>query len=359
MAFARLSIDRLLALRKLPDFDVILLYREIFPIGPAVVERLLARRGHPPIVFDFDDAIFLPAVSHANRFISALKYPGKVKTIIRSADHVITGNDYLASYAEQYNRSVTTIPTCVYTDRFVPRADGARSATPPVVGWIGSPTTAIYIADLAPVLRRVAETDAFVARISGAGAAIEMPGVRMENARWSLDDEVRLFNTCDIGVYPLTDDEWSRGKCGFKAIQFMACGVPVVGSAAEAVRRHPRRRRSPVPAVLSTIPEGRRRTTSARPRLARDHEGNARRGRRCIRGRFPQHIRGTDARRTAPSGSCRHDVARDGADGRTVDSEARIRRLPSRHPSGLSRRVRAVLGDARRQSRQGRTDGVW
>jgi len=231
MAFARLSIDRLLALRKLPDFDVILLYREIFPIGPAVVERLLARRGHPPIVFDFDDAIFLPAVSHANRFISALKYPGKVKTIIRSADHVIAGNDYLASYAERYNRSVTTIPTCVDTDRFVPRADGARSATPPVVGWIGSPTTAIYIADLAPVLRRVAETDAFVARISGAGAAIEMPRVRMENARWSLDDEVRLFNTCDIGVYPLTDDEWSRGKCGFKAIQFMACGVPVVASA--------------------------------------------------------------------------------------------------------------------------------
>ena len=151
--------------------------------------------------------------------------------IIRSADHVIAGNDYLASYAERYNRSVTTIPTCVDTDRFVPRADGARTATPPVIGWIGSPTTAIYIADLAPVLRRVAETDAFVARISGAGAPIEMPGVRMENARWSLDDEVRLFNTCDIGVYPLTDDEWSRGKCGFKAIQFMACGVPVVASA--------------------------------------------------------------------------------------------------------------------------------
>jgi glycosyltransferase involved in cell wall biosynthesis len=231
VTFASLALKRLDSLRDASQFDVVFIYREIFPIGPALVERLLALPGRPPVVFDFDDAIFLPSVSDANRFIGALKQPGKVKTIIRVADHVIAGNDYLAAYAQRFNRAVTTIPTCVDTDRFVPRAAAAPAGAPPIVGWIGSPTTATYVNDLAPVLRRVAATDRYVLRVSGTGTAIEMPGVDIDSVRWSLEDEVRLFNSCDVGVYPLTDDEWSRGKCGFKAIQFMACGVPVVASA--------------------------------------------------------------------------------------------------------------------------------
>src|SRR5262249_11920335 len=174
-------------LRDALQFAAVFIYREIFPIGPALVERLLALPGRPPVVFDFDDAIFLPSVSDANRFIGALKQPGKVKTIIRVADHVIAGNDYLAAYAQRFNRAVTTIPTCVDTDRFVPRAAGAPAGAPPIVGWIGSPTTATYVNDLAPVLRRVAATDRFVLRVSGAGTAIEMPDVEVENVRWSLD----------------------------------------------------------------------------------------------------------------------------------------------------------------------------
>src|SRR2546430_16382292 len=120
------------------------------------------------------------------------------------------------------------IPTCVDRERFVPsvRHDpGALSSdtSVPVVGWIGSPTTASYIRGLAGVLRRVAERQPFVLRVSGAGEPLAIPGVRVENRTWSLNEEVALFNTCDVGVYPLADDEWSKGKCGFKAIQFMAC----------------------------------------------------------------------------------------------------------------------------------------
>ena len=100
-----------------------------------------------------------------------------------------------------------------------------------MLGWIGSPTTAEYLDPLAGVFRRVAERHPFILRISGAGAPVVMPGVTVENERWSLEREIDLFRTCDIGVYPLKDDEWSRGKCGFKAIEFMACGVPVVASA--------------------------------------------------------------------------------------------------------------------------------
>jgi glycosyltransferase involved in cell wall biosynthesis len=234
--FAALSVKRLDSLRDSSRFDLILIYREMFPIGPAFVERLLAARGRPPVVFDFDDAISLRSVSDANQLIAALKQPGKVSSIIRHSDHVIAGNEYLADYARRFNPAVTMIPTCVDTDRFVPAAEALQSETPDpsrelVVGWIGSPTTALYIRGLATVLRRVRERHPFVLRISGTGEPLTIPGVDVDNRPWSLHGEVELFNTCDVGVYPLADDEWSKGKCGFKAIQFMACGVPVVAAA--------------------------------------------------------------------------------------------------------------------------------
>jgi len=124
---------------------------------------------------------------------------------------------------------VTMIPTCVDTTRFVPRAD-SRPAGPLVVGWIGSPTTTQYLEQLGGVLQSVSARHSFVMRVSGADGPLAFDGVAIRDEPWSLAREVELFNTCDVGVYPLTDDEWARGKCGFKAIQFMACGVPVVAS---------------------------------------------------------------------------------------------------------------------------------
>jgi glycosyltransferase involved in cell wall biosynthesis len=232
LTFAWLTLKRLDSLRDASQFDIVFIYREMFPLGPALVERLLAMRRPPAVVFDFDDAIFLPSVSDANRLIAALKLPGKVASIIRHSDHVIAGNEYLATYARRFNDAVTTIPTCVDTHRFAPAANGAaRGAALPVVGWIGSPTTAGYIHALIPILERVNQRHPFVLRVSGTGEPMNGAGLAIENVPWSLDREVALFNTCDVGVYPLTDDEWSKGKCGFKAIEFMACGVPVVAAA--------------------------------------------------------------------------------------------------------------------------------
>jgi glycosyltransferase involved in cell wall biosynthesis len=236
VTFAGLSIKRLDSLRDASQFDLILIYREIFPIGPALIERLLGMRRRPPLVFDFDDAIFLPSVSDANRLIGALKHPRKVSTIIRVSDHVIAGNDYLADYARQFNDAVTVIPTCVDTTKFVPSAElfsgnGSNASRELVVGWIGSPTTASYVRRLEKVLRRVRDRCPFLLRVSGTGEPFDISGISTENAAWTLDREVQLFNTCDVGVYPLFDDEWSKGKCGFKAIEFMACGVPVVAAA--------------------------------------------------------------------------------------------------------------------------------
>ncbi len=229
-AFVRQSVARVRQLLARGRFDVFFVYREAYPIGPAWFESIVMRSGRP-VIYDFDDAIFLSNTSEANRFASALKYPRKVASIVARSALVLAGNEYLATYARAYNSAVRVLPTCVDTDVFVPRSTPRSASDPLVVGWIGTPTTAAYVRSMAPVLARLAPRHNFVLRVSGSGAPLEFVGVRTLNERWSLDGEVGLFNTCDVGVYPLADDEWARGKCGFKAIQFMACGVPVVAAA--------------------------------------------------------------------------------------------------------------------------------
>jgi glycosyltransferase involved in cell wall biosynthesis len=229
-AFLRLLARRWSVLNEVDRYDAVLLYREAIPIGPPFIERQIARRGIP-IVYDFDDAIFLPNVSEANRAISFLKSTSRPKEIIRFSRHVMVGNEFLAQYARQFNPNVTVVPTAVDTSRFAPRPPASRAPGPLVVGWIGSPTTFHYLDSIAPLLQDVATRHSFVLRVSGAGKPIRFPGVSVHEEKWSLDREVTLFNTCDVGVYPLDDDDWARGKCGFKAIQFMACGVPTVAAA--------------------------------------------------------------------------------------------------------------------------------
>ena len=230
-SFLGLAWRRFSEIFQMGQYDLVFLYREAIPIGPPVIEWLIARRGIP-LVYDFDDAIFLPSVSEANKAISFLKDPDRVATILGMSDRVVVGNEFLAAYARKHNAAVTVIPTAVDTRRFVPRAVVSPEAGRDlVVGWIGSPTTFPYLAALAGVLREVARTHQFTLKVSGAGQPVRFPGLHVEEVPWSMADEVSLFNTCDIGVYPLTDDEWSKGKCGFKAIQCMACGVPVVAAA--------------------------------------------------------------------------------------------------------------------------------
>ncbi len=229
--FAALTLRRIDELYTMRDYDLVLLYREAIPMGSALIERSITRLGIP-IVYDFDDAIFLPAVSDANKAVSFLKNPDKVSDILALSAQVTVGNEFLANYARKFNSHVTVIPTAVDTNRFVPRPDPLPAeGRKLVVGWIGSPTTFQYLESLKDILAAVSAKHPFTLKVSGAGRTVNFPGVDVQVVPWSMADEVGLFNTCDIGIYPLTDDDWSRGKCGFKAIQCMACGVPVVAAA--------------------------------------------------------------------------------------------------------------------------------
>jgi glycosyltransferase involved in cell wall biosynthesis len=234
LAKARFSVSaaaRVLARALGATHDLVLVHREAIPIGPPLVELLLARVKRRPLVFDFDDAVFLPNTSEANRLLQVLKFPRKVKAIMRASAAVTAGNDHLASYAARYNPAVTMVPTVVDTERWTPGPDRGERSGPLRVGWIGTPSTTRYLAGLGPVLEAVATTQRFTLRIAGTGEPLSFRGVQVEPLPWTLEGEVDLFNGCDVGVYPLDDDEWARGKCGLKAIQFMACGIPVVAAA--------------------------------------------------------------------------------------------------------------------------------
>jgi glycosyltransferase involved in cell wall biosynthesis len=221
--------DRWRVIQQRGAYDLVWLYREAYPIGPPWLERHLARRG-VPMVYDFDDAVYLPNTSDANRAIASLKNPGKFGEILRLCRYVVAGNAHLAEVARRYNQTTIVVPTSVDTAAWTPRSTPERGDGPLVIGWIGTPTTTQYLLELGPALQELARTHRFVLRVAGPVAPVSFPGVTIENVPWRLDKEIELFNTCDIGVYPLPDDEWTRGKCGFKAIQFMACAVPVVAS---------------------------------------------------------------------------------------------------------------------------------
>ncbi|MBI3087425.1 MAG: glycosyltransferase family 4 protein [Candidatus Omnitrophica bacterium] len=208
-------------------FDLILVHRELYPLGLDGFERWLERSGRP-VVLDVDDAIFLPQ-PHSNRVVRQFHNPAKLMRLAAVSRLVIVSNEYLARWFRRHTRAVAVIPTAVDTDRFRPPAE--RPSGPLTVGWIGSPSTSDYLQPLVPVLKRLAQARAFEMKVVGAGPAFQSNGVPVVRVPWRLDREVEDFQSLHIGVYPLPDDPWAEGKGGFKTIQYMAVGVPVVASA--------------------------------------------------------------------------------------------------------------------------------
>jgi glycosyltransferase involved in cell wall biosynthesis len=204
--------------------DAFFVYREAALLGPAWIERLFANRR--PLVFDFDDAIYLRHTSAVNAWSRRFKSRGKAARICRMASHVTVGNDFLANFATQHARRVTVIPSTIDTDVY--KVEPRRRNPVPVIGWTGSPTTLPYLMMVAPALRRLREKREFELRVIGAAADID--GIAVRCLPWRPETEPDDLRRVDIGLMPVSDDEWSRGKCGMKALQYMALGIPPVVS---------------------------------------------------------------------------------------------------------------------------------
>jgi glycosyltransferase involved in cell wall biosynthesis len=226
--FALRLVRRLGDVLRASRADVVWIQREAMLFGPPVIERLVRALGRP-VVLDLDDATYIASDSPVyGRLATALKWPSKTDRLIRWSSAVIAGSDTVAAYVEAAGARATIVPTIVDLNVFTPR-ESERTA--PVIGWIGTHSTYEFLRPLLPLLSDLGREHDFSLRIVGSGRErIEIPYVRVETKRWQLEDEVRDFQSLDVGLYPLVDDPFTRGKSGFKAIQYMAVGVPFVMS---------------------------------------------------------------------------------------------------------------------------------
>lgn len=199
------TFHRLLDIRRAANADVIVVHREAFPFGGPIFEQAMARCG-TPIVFDFDDAIYLHSSGERNPLVRLLKRPEKTAKIIQLSSAVITGNETLKDYASRYNANITVIPTPVDTDHFRPAPRKVHS-NGIVIGWIGSNTTAPYLQMIEPALEQVmARYPQVELRI--VGGSYQPPGLkRVSVRRWGLESELRELHGFDIGIMPMPDTD--------------------------------------------------------------------------------------------------------------------------------------------------------
>ncbi len=214
-------------LNSVKNFDLAYVFREAALLGPAWFERKIARSG-VPMIFDFDDAVFVAYKSPSNGYLSYLKFPQKTAEICRLSAHIMAGNPYLAEYSRQFNENVTIVPTTIDTEKYRVVEKSANSDLI-TIGWSGSFSTVQHLDTIREVLQELGRQEKFRLRVIGT-PDYTISGVDIEAMKWRSETEVEDLEKIDIGVMPLPDDAWSKGKCGLKALQYMALGIPTICS---------------------------------------------------------------------------------------------------------------------------------
>ncbi|GAB3722856.1 glycosyltransferase family 4 protein [Hymenobacter agri] len=209
-----------------PSYDFVFIHREAAPIGPPVFEWLIAKVLGKKIIYDFDDAIWLANTSEANKIAAGLKWHQKVAAICKWAYKNSCGNAYLANYARQFNPAAVVNPTTIDTVNMHNQVRDQAAPGRLVIGWTGTHSTMKYLDQLVPVLARLeAEGLDFEFRVIS-NQPPTLPLRSLVYLPWRKDTEIADLLGFHVGLMPLEDDLWAKGKCAFKALQYMALGVP-------------------------------------------------------------------------------------------------------------------------------------
>lgn len=215
-----LSIDK---------YDVVFVQREAFIMGFTFLEKKAAK-SKAKFIFDFDDSIWLQNVSDANKNLVFLKDFKKTEKLIAQADLVVAGNEYLSDYAKQFNPNVTIVPTTIDTEEYKPDYSQKNSDTV-CIGWSGSVTTIQHFEHALSTYQKIKDKygDKVKFKVIGDGN-YRNESLDIQGIAWSKDGEVPELNEMDIGLMPLPNDEWAKGKCGLKGLQYMALEIPTIMS---------------------------------------------------------------------------------------------------------------------------------
>ncbi|MFT4544282.1 MAG: glycosyltransferase involved in cell wall biosynthesis [Bacteroidia bacterium] len=211
-------------------YDLVFVQRETFMLGTAFFEKQFAKRSK--LVFDLDDSIWMTQtgdIKSANKFLYFLKNPKKTQEIIEVADMVFAGNQYIADYASQFNKNVKIVPTTIDTDEY---GYVEKSETKTVcIGWSGSVTTIIHFEFVLGALRQLKKKYGSKLTLSVIGSAdFKDDELGIQGLPWKKETELEDFRKMDIGLMPLPDDEWTKGKCALKGLQYMSFGIPCIMS---------------------------------------------------------------------------------------------------------------------------------
>ncbi|OJJ23912.1 group 1 glycosyl transferase [marine bacterium AO1-C] len=209
---------------RLRKFDFVFIHREAAPVGYPLFEWIIAKIWRKKIIYDFDDAIWLPNTSSQNSLVAKIKFHQKTALICKWAHKVSVGNEYLGDYARQFNSNVVYNPTTIDTVHLHNQTK-TQNNEKLVIGWTGSHSTLPYLDFLEPILKQLEQEYSFEFQV----IANQPPQLNLKSLvfkPWNKATEIEDLLAFNIGVMPLSDDQWAKGKCGFKALQYMALGIP-------------------------------------------------------------------------------------------------------------------------------------